>query len=311
MSKISYSADSLRRRMLMAKTASLLLMVEGRENDKWYYDQLAASALSGLRKRWLVWDVDQFTRNWPDGQRCGKTAVLALFDDARRNGNLRISSRGNSCAVLFCVDADLDRLVGGMKRSRHLYYTNLADSEAEVLSQSSISKTIAALLSLSKADADALVLNLGEFEENLGKSLLSNIALHCAARIAKSRYVPPLPSATDLDTMQPPCSGKSYLEGQRRKALDASPLNANEFALIEKHLILRLSRLVGEGRAGYFIKGKWTLQHLNYLINHHLVSQGRRKIRGRSSLSATMRACTIVSRAHSRRFVSKVNQLVA
>lgn len=311
MRKIPYSADSLRRRMLMAKDASLLLIVEGRENDKWYYDQLATIGFSGLKKRWLVWDVDQFTRNWPEGRRCGKSAVLALFDDARMKGHLRVSSRNSSCAALFCVDADLDRLVGGMKRSQHLYYTHLADSEAEVLSQCSMSRTVAALLSLPKADADALIANLGGFEKKLGTNLIPIVALHCAARMAKSRHVPPLPNAADLMTAQPPCSSNAYLDDQRKKTLGATSLTVNEFALIEKDIAARLSRLVSEGRVGYFIKGKWMLQHLNFLINHHLASQGRQKIRGKSSLTATVRACASLSPAHSRRFMSKVDQLVA
>lgn len=185
--RLAYDPSALRRRMLMTKTASLLVIVEGTETDRWYYDQLCQRTLRAKHRRWLIWPVDQLTRNLGAGEQRGKSAVIELFKHARKNGYLTTRSRTHKVSLLFCVDSDFDRIIGGRFRSPHLRYTRLPDVEADVLSQCILPDAVASLLSLPSEDAVALIGKIGHIQKHSER--FTALWFYCTAFLKRASRV--------------------------------------------------------------------------------------------------------------------------
>lgn len=295
--------------MQLSKSAKLFVIVEGSENDSWYYDALCDFAALDPGD-WMVWTAEQFSRDGKDqGRAGGRDSVFALHDEAVVGDFLRVRSRRHEVTALFCVDADLDRFLGGMRRSRHLYYTSLPDSEAEILNSCDLISALGAVASVTKSTAAEAFVGVGGDIDSLAHRLVPIVSLYLTARHAQSEKVSPLPNGPDFTSGQPPSCSAANLRRHRARAVSSGRLDSQAFKNKEVATTRTLHHQIQARGGMHLLKGKWAAMFLKNVIDSYLRANGRRPTSG-NNVMAVSRGCVRLRRKHARRFIDKVSGLL-
>ena len=157
--KLPRDAAAFAQRVKMSRNR-LFLLVEGQDVDSRFYDQLLRSS-GQLDSNGYVVQLGELV-SIGGSVAGGKRHLEKLHDYFRTHGQLKQSNSSNDRLIAFALDKDLADISGRMKRSAHVVYTQHADAEAEIFAHCRLKKTVAAALSLTSADARALVRKLGD-----------------------------------------------------------------------------------------------------------------------------------------------------
>ncbi|USX50431.1 hypothetical protein [Lentzea sp. HUAS12] len=292
-------------------TAQIFVVVEGTDTDRWFYDQLCAQSPLLKRNRWLIWPVEQFTRHLSNAARKGKNAVLELFTQARNGGYLRVVNGSKSCSLLFCADADLDRFIGGMKRSNHLHYTKLPDVEAEVIKYCSLTRALASLASIPASEADDILKQSGDFHKTLGVAYTDLISLYCAAKKLGAQRVPTLPKPEDAREFPSDRLAGTEFAYEYKLVQASADCRPDEFDTQFKEFQSKFQALASARKSHSFLKGKWIRDYLFFELNEQLKSRSLPTIRAKDAITAVLRACCAPQGVSARMFTERLATILA
>ncbi|MBN6036242.1 DUF4435 domain-containing protein [Amycolatopsis sp. 195334CR] len=287
MSMPSWSPRAFEMRVKMAMKPTIFLVFEGKETDPWFYEQLVAkSKLRGeyeyeLQPVELV-DVENGDRSG------GKARVLNLYKRMKSSGSLDVKTSGGRKVVMFCVDADHDRLTGRYIRSKYVTYTRHADAEAELLNSCDIVKLIQVLTSSGKAEAEKFAASIEGWQEELAKNwrewfFVCLIALFSG--VGGPRVgAPPVGAKRVAGDCDADHVKATLVKMRQRSTSSASWQNANRLAK------LKLDRYYDSGRERELLKGKWLAAVLKGLIDGYSRKNGGGRVRSDESIYVAIRS---------------------
>lgn len=126
------------------------IVVEGKNYDLPFYERLASSL--GIAKAVRVRRVSDCTDLSSPGT--GKAACITLYKKLKNSGKLvQVRKNGGRRGVFFALDQDRDALLNRKIRSGHVFYTELADVEAEIFAHCNLKQVVCDAASLSISDA--------------------------------------------------------------------------------------------------------------------------------------------------------------
>jgi hypothetical protein len=256
----------------MANNESIFVIVEGKKNDRWYFDRLLRVEDDLAELGILTYTVASLTRNVtsPTGQQ-GKSGVLDLFRTLRASQQLRAQNSTGTKTMVFCVDADHDRFTGRMMRSDHLVYTRLPDVEAQILEDAELRDIVSIVASLPPDDAKAVVDSLGDWASNLVAGRLEWMILCCTAET--------------IGASNSPCAGTPHPQWKSDPMSPVPPakvlelrqqLNTefhSDLALLARHVNrarTKFDKVVNSGDPLKALKGKWALKYLKRALENEV-----------------------------------------
>jgi hypothetical protein len=139
MTRLRHSAAGYRR-LLQLSSASLFVLVEG-GSDVYFYSRLVANARPGV-------SFEVRAAHELPGNTGGKRALLEHFEYLRRTNSLCSTLGGKRTAVLVYVDKDVDDVLRTRKRSPHLVYTDLYETENYLYTYGDVENALAAVLGM-------------------------------------------------------------------------------------------------------------------------------------------------------------------
>jgi hypothetical protein len=160
MTKLKWSTTGFARRVMMGGPSQIFVLVEGRANDRVFYDRVVRSIEH--MKNWehyvnLVEQIEFEEEATPAG---GKNAAYRLFEYYQQKNLLVQSNNNSSGGIVFALDRDYDSLVGTGLESPHIIYTRLADVEAEILINGDIKRALESAFSLDSKAIEIIVKDL-------------------------------------------------------------------------------------------------------------------------------------------------------
>jgi hypothetical protein len=114
------------RRVQMSQ-ADVIVFVEGRELDQYFYDHICQTA---TQEHPFTYQV--FTAQVLEGHSGGKSKLAAFHDYLRRRAALLNDFEGSRTGCVFFVDKDVDDILRRRKRSLHFVYTEYYDAQNHV-----------------------------------------------------------------------------------------------------------------------------------------------------------------------------------
>lgn len=289
----------------MSNRARLFVIVEGKQTDKWFYDQVCRTSDKIRSAGYVVYPVEFATRGL--GESGGKARVMKLFDLLRKAGKLGPIGRRRQ-SLMFCVDSDHDRLVGQVRRSAHLMYTRLPDVEAHVYDGASLLTYISRSHSATHVEARMIARELKDWREELAVAWRDWFELCLAAH-----YV-------GLDTPAP--GGKPKLLNGSERDIDNAFIRRLETKVRDavgeqayRAARRRASNCLAsryERNRGYtLLKGKWLAGELRSRSNACVKDKGLPEIRSNESVREAIKGSMRFNRSAIGQYVDRLESLVS
>lgn len=274
MRRLAFSSEAFKRRLGMARSARLFLVMEGKSVDPWYYEELcqrdpviSASGVMLYRAQALGREIGE--RGLPGG----KTGVLAIYDRLRDLGALHVKTKAGQRSVMFCLDADHDRILNRTRRSKHVTYTQLPDIEAQLLDSVDQSRLIAMTMSCTKSDAAVAHAHFGDWRLQYA-NLIRDWVVAC--HLGKELGIVGAPNPDTPPSLK--VSGASVrvdLKALNGINLGIANKAASKRALSEAQVkvIDRIDSLFRSSRHLALLKGKWLASYLAVLLGEYSRTQ--------------------------------------
>ncbi len=268
----AYSPHAFMMRVSMARRIGLFIIVEGVRVEKWFYDEICQRSDKIVAAGYKIFDVEFVTRGLnPAG---GKSRVLRLFDEVAQQGEFSQESQKQSATMMFCVDSDFDRIVGKVRRSRHLTYTWLPDVEAHLFDDFNAVEFIRRCHSAPKDDAEVIASQLANWKQHIAEEwrLWFEMCLtaHYCGMNSPVFGTPPR-------TLGPGCQvDTSTISGLKSKII--SKYGKELFHLNSSRAKARLDTIYASNKHAMLLKGKWLSSQLRYESNTCAESQGFPKV---------------------------------
>lgn len=294
--KPGFSRAGYLHRIYMSYHASLFVIVEGIDHDRYLVDKICRSSKLIKERGYEVRHVKQIrqARGVASG---GKSAVLSFYDYCRRSCKLTQSNSGGSRSICFFVDRDGQQITGGMRRSPHVIYTKLADSEAHIFSDSDETEALAAAASLDRQTAEKLISQIGDWKRNLATAWRPWIEECYVAEAVRSRCWVGFG----------PVSSRVH-KGADSRTLDAVALNAAQEAIkgsalitgpkydtVRSKILHKIAKVYESGNQATFLKGKWLPAQLTYCVAEHFDGLGLGDEWNKSSFRTSVIYCYLAN----------------
>lgn len=274
--------------MKMSPDAALFMVVEGRDTDHWFYEKLASKSPKLVEHGFQVWRIESFSLGH-SANTGGKDAILRLRERLLALESLSVSSKFGKRSVMFCLDADHDRLTKSLVKCRHITYTLLPDAEAHVLDSVDIGKMIAAVMSLSDEKKREVLATIGDYRYRLAEKWAAWLQLCClSGRIGSSNGLRPGTPGTAVNGTYGKITKKD-LTVLRAAVIASSDFGMPEIARLEKAVEDEVRSLIAVGEARQLVKGKWLGDYLAYELNRYAKSR-KLKVVSKKEIHAAARA---------------------
>ncbi|MFD3458410.1 hypothetical protein ACFWVM_01760 [Nocardia fluminea] len=256
----------------MARRFGLFLVIEGKKTEPWFYDEICMASPKIRNLKYAVYPVETVARGATGG---GKTQVFQVFDEVRKSGALSHRTAANQAAVMFCVDADHDRIIGGMRRSKNITYTALPDVEAHIFDDFDIEVFLRRSYSACDADLRSFSNSLRDWRNGVARQWrpwfeMCLTAHYCGLR-DPSPGTPPrvLPACGSVEP-----TGLTHLE---KKIIAA--VGSSRYAIEHKRAISDLDKLYIRNHEYKLLKGKWLPSQLLRIANGNAHALGLPKLK--------------------------------
>ncbi|MEU1428130.1 hypothetical protein ABZ412_13750 [Nocardia sp. NPDC005746] len=299
----SYSPEAFAARVSMSRRIRLFLVVEGIETDSWFYDEVCRQSRLLKPGQHEIFPVRLVTR----GLKCtgGKKRVVELFEYMERQGIIGNGKPPARSALMLCVDADHDRIAGGIRRAKNLTYTKLPDVEAHVFDDFDIEGFIRRAYSTTAIEARVVVASLHEWREQIARTWRPWFEICLAAHYCGIRR----PSLGTPPRLLP--DGK----------VDEATTRGVRDAIIEKVGIVQYEEAArkANGRIGQFysrrqevalLKGKWLSAQLLSAANEEADRLGLSKLGNKEALFEAVKGSAQFSRRTTRYYLDRFETLI-
>jgi hypothetical protein len=138
MARLTHSHDAFLRMMQMSEI-NMFVFVEG-DTDQFFYGLLCQRAYEGIAYR--IHTANELTGS------AGKRGLIAFFAFLRDAGKLCHIFKNARKASVFCLDKDVDDIIGEKYESRHLVYGELHSVENYLVTYGDVRKALASVLGL-------------------------------------------------------------------------------------------------------------------------------------------------------------------
>lgn len=273
MSRLSFTSAAFRQRLRMSKDARIFLVVEGQNLDRWFYDKTLRADSSLKRLGFKIYPAASLARELGERALGGRRGVLAVYDRLRQVKALTFGSGSTKRTVMFCLDADHDRIVNRIRRSPHVTYTQLPDAEAQLLQNCESHALFSALLSLPDSESGAVEKTLGDWRLNYAQACREWFIWCHIAHQFPNRGMPQADTPPQLTKRHPVTLNQTKL-AKLRQSITATIGSNSQLAIAEKLATDRIDQLLRNGRHSQLLKGKWILPYLADLLNGYAKSNG-------------------------------------
>lgn len=151
MTKIPRDIKAFAQRVKMSRQTSTFILVEGRNNDRPFYERLLKNIPAVSSSGFSVRVVEDLSIKG----KCagGKPFALTLFAFLDSSGLLNQSNSEGNRRIGFMLDKDYDEFEGTIPNSSHVILTESADVEAEILRVGKIRRAIASTYGITRSQA--------------------------------------------------------------------------------------------------------------------------------------------------------------
>lgn len=313
MSASASSADDSRprrspagfRRRVQISRYSLHIVVEGQNFDSAYYGLIAEGSSSASTLGYVITRIDTI------GLGGGKASVLKLFGSMKRSGHLiqRVSS--GTRVVVFMLDRDAERVLGGSKRSPHVYYTNGYDVESDIISHGSDFKALSWAASLAPIDSREIARRLSGWRSHAAELWRDWLFLCCVSHKLGVACEATFKSKSKINLAIFGSVQTGEYERIRRQILTRSGLSAIEFEIVEQTIQRRLEKLYSRGDGELLVKGKWYPAYLKYRLASEKTSSGPVNARDLEKVAVTSYLASLdVSDVWATRYIAGFDRLL-
>jgi hypothetical protein len=253
-----FSRAGYLRRISMSYRASIFIIVEGIDHDRYLVDKICRSSELVEQRGYEIRNVKQI-RQAHDVASGGKAAVLSLYDYCRRSKKLTQRNSNGLRSICFFVDRDSQQITGGMRRSPHVIYTKLADAEAHIFSDSDEAEALATAASLDRQTAEELARSIGDWKRELADSWRPWIEECYVAEAVRSRCWVGFGSATSrvhtgggartLDT--------TALAAARQAVKDSALIAGSSYDAARNRVLHKIAKIYESDNQVSLLKGKW------------------------------------------------------
>lgn len=290
--RLAFSRAGYLRRIAMSYKTKLFVVVEGKEHDRYFVDRLCRSSTQIGRENYEISVVNQI--NHGNGVNTGgKAAVLALYDYCRRAHKLVQQNSGGRRSICFLVDRDTQHLTGGKRRSPHVVYTILADTEAHIFANSNEVEAIATAASLDLATAQDVVKNIGDWRRDLADAWRPWIEECYVAEAVRARCWVGFGQASSRIHTGRKCRSLDgvALENARKAIVDSSLITGVQFTAQRQKIMLKLDRIYSAGLQSTLLKGKWLPAHIAIAVEEYFQNIGWSDGWNKNSFKASITRC--------------------
>jgi hypothetical protein len=265
--KPGFSRAGYLHRIFMSYHASLFVIVEGIDHDRYLMDKICRSSKLIKEKGYEIRHVKQIrqARGVASG---GKSAVLSFYDYCRRSNKLTQRNSEGPRSICFFVDRDGQQITGGMRRSPHVVYTRLADSEAHIFSDSDETEALATAASLDRQTAENLVSHIGDWKRDLATSWRPWIEECYVAEAVRSRcWVGFGPAASQVHTGTDARTLDAAALAAAQKAIKDSALTTGpRYDAVRSKILGKIAKVYESDNQVSLLKGKWLPAQLTYCV---------------------------------------------
>jgi hypothetical protein len=275
----------------MSYKTALFVIVEGKQHDRYFVDKICRSSTKVAAEGYEIIQADQIRRG-RGVTSGGKTAVLAFYDYCRRVHKLIQENSGGRRSICFFVDRDTQEITGGRRRSPHVIYTVLADTEAHIFANSDEAEAIANAASLDLATAHDVVKSIGDWQRDLADVWRPWIEeCYVAAAVNASCWVgfgheSRIHTGSRLRTLN-----ANALANARQAIQSSSRMTGAEFLERRRLILLRIERIYQSGRQSTLLKGKWLPRNITFAVDHYFRSIGWPDGWNNNSFNASVARC--------------------
>lgn len=138
--KLTRDAAAFAKRVQMSGRESVFCIVEGKATDRAFYGRVLDSIAVAQKRGVSIRLSEELSLNGKSAG--GKSFVKQLYKHFESKSELKQSNSTGSKHILFFLDRDYESLAGTEIASDHVIYTKAADSEADVLLNGDISRSL-------------------------------------------------------------------------------------------------------------------------------------------------------------------------
>lgn len=251
MRRLTYSPSAYRRNMQISRVP-LFVFIEGYK-DRYVYDQIVQPECQKSGTSFEIVTAEEIGISGG-----GKEALLGFFDYLAAQSSLICDFKGKTTISIFFLDKDVDDILGIMRKSKHIVYTETYEIENYFFIHGALSEVAAASASL---------------EVRLMHSVIrDNTAWRCRAATNWKRWVKlclvskscSIESMRNYGLLRSPIndgvSGPVKPTEYRRHLLDLktrSTLPCDDFKRLFRRLCGRVDRIYSRGQHDLVFKGRW------------------------------------------------------
>jgi hypothetical protein len=294
--KPGFSRAGYLHRIYMSYHASLFVIVEGIDHDRYLVDRICRSSKLIKERGYEIRHVRQIrqARGVASG---GKSAVLSFYDYCRRSCKLTQHNSGGPRSICFFVDRDGQQLTGGTRRSPHVVYTRLADSESHIFSDSDETEALAAAASLDRRTVENLISHIGDWKRDLATAWRPWIEECYVAEAVRARCWVGFGSASSrVHTGTDGRTLDAVALNAAREAIKGSALiTGRKYDTIRTKILHKIAKVYESGNQVTLLKGKWLPAQLTYCVAEYFDGLGLRDEWNKSSFRTSVIYCYLAN----------------
>lgn len=280
------------RRISMSYRASLFVIVEGIDHDRYLVDKICRSSDLVRKEGYEIRNIRQI-RQAQDVASGGKSAVLSLYDYCRIAKKLTQHNSGGRRSICFFLDRDGQKIAGGMRRSPHVIYTELADAEAHIFSDSDETEALATAASLDRQTAEDVVQHIGDWRRGLADSWRPWIEECYVAESVRARCgVGFGPATSQIHTGDGARILDATALAEARLAVqDSALITGSKYEVVRGKVLRKIAKVYESGNQAGLLKGKWLPAQITYCVASYFDKIGLRDNWNKNSFRTSVVYC--------------------
>lgn len=266
MTKLKRDARAFATRVKMSRTSSLFILVEGRLNDRPFYERLLSQMPSLKDGGFTVRVVEDLSL---DGKSSGgKQFALTLFDHFVSSNELSQSNSTGARKIAFMLDRDYSDFDGESSLGPHVILTQSPDVETEILRAGKLRRAIESTYGLTRSQMRKVIPKGTDPLDSLARHWESWIILRatsCACGVRnQARY-----GAISMVHEEGFGAFNSLANAVMREDVASFAKEAGLTEQVAATESVVRDRI--ESGMGYeMLKGRWVTKYIRYLIQNRL-----------------------------------------
>lgn len=269
MKRLTYSPSAYLRRMQISR-APLFVFIEG-YRDRYVYDQIVQPECQESGIQFKVVTAEEIGISGG-----GKDALLGFFDYLAARSSLICDFKGRITAGIFFLDKDVDDILGVMRKSDHIVYTQTYEIENCFFIHGVLGRVAAASASVELRLIDSVI---GDSTAWRGCAATNWKRWVTLCLVAKSCNIKSMRSyGLSRSPINDGVRGPLKIIEYRRRLSDLktrSALPVDDFKRLFRRLSRRVDRIYSRGQHDLIFPGKW---YACFLVEDIKRVAGRRRV---------------------------------